>query len=191
MSKFKQNALTKSASGSFGDQFQFRQVNGETILGPLPKKSGVVSEKQARARQLFVDASAYGKSVQAHEGMKAEYEEIAKHKNLRGGAKVAAMTDYLTSPKLLKAYAHQFDGKVGFKITIVLKDNYKGKEMSVSVANKDGTIMESGQATFRFGDTAWSYTTTVPYADLDGVKVQLTVKDRIGNITSIERIVNS
>jgi hypothetical protein len=191
MATFKKNSLTKGVSGSFGDEFVFRQVNGKTIIAPLPAKSGKVSEKQAEARARFLNASLYAKSAMANPAMKAEYEAIAKHKNFRGGATVAAMTDYLTSTHLAMAYAHQFDGSTGFPVTLVLADNYKGKEMAVSISNKDGTIAESGKANFALGDSAWTYITTVPYANIDGLTVKVTVKDRIGRVSTFEKELNS
>jgi hypothetical protein len=191
MATFKKNALTKSASGSFGDEFVFRQVNGKTIIAPLPKRPRKSSEKQEEAKKKFINASLYAKSALANPAMKAEYVAIAHHKNQKAGAIVAAMTDYLTSTKLALAYAHRFDGSIGFPITIVLADNYKGKEMMVSISNKDGTITESGKATFAFGDSAWSYITTVPYATIDGLTVEVTVKDRIGRVTVFEKGLNS
>jgi hypothetical protein len=191
MATYKRNTLTKGASGSFGDEFGFRQINGKTIIAPLPKRSGIVSEKQAIARAKFLNASLYAKSAIANPAMKAEYAAIAQHKNFKGGPTVAAMTDYLTSANLAMAYAHQFNGSTGFPITLVLADNYKGKEMEVSISNKDGTITESGKANFALGDSAWTYITTVPYASIDGLKVIVTVKDRIGRVSSFEKVLNS
>jgi hypothetical protein len=191
MATYKKNTLTKGASGSFGDEFAFRQINGKTIIAPLPKKSDNVSEKQAATRARFLNASLYAKSAIANPAMKAEYEAISKHKNFRGGATVAAMTDYLTSSHLAVAYAHQFDGSLGFPVTLVLTDNYKAKEMAVSISNKDGTIAESGKANFAFGDSAWTYITTTPYASINGLMVKVTVKDRIGRVTAFEKVLNS
>jgi hypothetical protein len=191
MATFKKNALTKGASGSFGNEFVFRQVNGKTIIASLPKKSGKTSPAQLEARKKFFNASLYAKSALANPAMKAEYEAITQFKNLNKSATAAAMADYLTSTQLELAYAHQFDGSVGFPITIVLADNYKGKEMTVAVSNKDGTITESGKASFAFGDSAWSYITKVPYANIVGFTVKVTVKDRIGNVMIFDKALNS
>jgi len=191
MATFKKNALTKGASGSFGDEFVFRQVDGKTIMASLPTRSGKTSEAQAEARKKFLNASLYAKTVLANPGLKAEYTMIAQRKHFRGGATVAAMTDYLTSTQLALAYAHQFDSSIGFPITLVLVDNYKGREMTVSISNKDGTITESGKANFTFGDSAWSYITTVPYTSIDGLVIRVTVKDRIGRVTIFEKALNS
>lgn len=167
MATFKRNALTKGASGSFEDEFVFRQVNGRTIITSLPKKSDKTSSPaQLEARKKFINASLYAKSAMANPAMKAEYAAIAQFKNLKSTT-VAAMTDFLTSTQLEMTYAHQFDGSVGFPITIVLADNYKGKEMTVAVSNKDGTITESGNASFAFGDSAWRYITKVAYPNLN------------------------
>jgi hypothetical protein len=190
MATFKKNALTKSVSGSFGDEFVFRQVNGKTILAPLPTKSGKVSAAQAEARLKFRKAAQYAKTAVGDPAMKAEYAAIAQLKNFQGGARVAAMTDFLTYAEVEMAYAHQAH-KMGFPITIVLADNYKGKEMTVSVSNKDGTIIESGNASFTFGDQAWTYTTTKPYQSIEGLTVTITVKDRVGRVATFEKALNT
>ena len=190
MAKYIRNAITSSISGAFGREFVFRQVNGKTILTPLPQRKAAWSEKQIARRQKFSNASLYAKAAVANPGMKEEYTAIAKIKNFRGGAMVAAMTDFLTSTQLSVAYAHQFDQNIGFPVTIVLKDNFKGKEMTVSISNKDGTITESGKASFTFGDTAWSYVTTMPYESIEGLKVVVTVKDRVGRVSRFEKGLN-
>jgi hypothetical protein len=191
MATFKRNALTKGASGSFGTEFVFRQVNGKTIIAPLPKKPRKASAKQVAVRKKFFTASLYAKAALAHPEMKAEYAAIAEQKKFKGGAMVAAMTDFLTSTQLAMAYAHQFNDRIGFPITLVLVDNYKGREMTVSISNKDGTITESGKASFVFGDLAWRYITTVPYTNIEGYTLQVTVKDRVGKVTYFEKALNS
>lgn len=190
MATFKKNALTKGVSGSFGDEFVFRQVNGKTILAPLPTKSGKVSAAQQEVRMRFLKASLYAKTAIADPAMKAEYTAIAHHKNFRGGATVAAMTDFLTSTELSLAYAHSFDGNIGFPITIVLTDNYKAKEMTVSISDESGTVIESGKANFTFGELAWTYITTAPYQRIDGLTVAVSVKDRIGRTATFEKMLN-
>lgn len=191
MATYRKNALTHGASGSFGKEFVFRQVNGKTIITPLPKKSRKVTAKQLAARKNFLHASFYAKAAIAHPAMKAEYTAIAQIKNFRGGAMVAAMTDYLTPIQLAMAFAHPFESGPGFPIAIVLTDNYKGREMTVSISNKDGTVTESGKANFTFGDSAWSYTTTAAYASIEGLVVHVTVKDRVGRVVVFERALNS
>lgn len=190
MATYKKNSLTKGVSGSFGDEFVFRQVNGKTIMSPTAERLEPWSEKQLAARKRFLNATLYAKAAVANPEMKEEYEAIAKFKHFRS-ASVAAITDFLTPTALAVAYAHQFDGNVGFPITIVLADNYKGKEMTIAVSNKDGTLIESGSANFTFGDSAWHYTTTVPYENIEGIKVQVTVKDRVGRIETFEKALNS
>jgi hypothetical protein len=190
MATLKKNALTKSASGSFGDEFVFRQVNGKTIITPLPRRSRKSTPKQDEVRKKFLNASFYAKAAMAHPAIKAEYTAIAQIKNFRGGAMVAAMTDFLTSTQLAMVYAHPFDGAIGFPIAIVLTDNYKGKELIVSVSNKDNTVTESGTANFTFGDSAWSYTTTAAYTSIDDLTISVTVKDRIGRVATFEKKLN-
>lgn len=191
MANYKRNALTKGASGSFGDEFVFRQVDGKTIIAQTPSEPESVSKFQIAARKRFLEATYYAKSVMAHPGMQQEYAAIAKLKKFRGGAMVAAVTDYLKSGKLVAAYAHQFDSNVGFPVTIVLADNYKAKEMKVTISNKDGTIIENGNASFEFGKTAWVYTTTRQYQGIDNLMVSVTIKDRIGRLETFEQAINS
>ena len=134
-----------------------------------------------------MEAVAYAKSVLARPAILEEFTAIAAHKKIKSPL-MAVMTDYLSNFKLQLISTEGFDGMVGFPFAIILKDNYRAKEMTVSISNKDGTIVESGNASFKFGDHAWIYTTTKAYTDTVGLKLTVTVKDRRANVATYEKV---
>jgi len=190
MSQVKINDIfTVGLSGGFGNNTTFRHRKGKTYAFPKQQR-GTPSAKQIAIREKFQAAADYAKATLMDPTVLAEYSAIAAQKQFKSPV-FTAIIDYLSATKLSKISTEAFKGQVGFHLAIRLADNYKGKELFVSFANKDGTVMESGNASFTFGDDAWKYVTTGSYADIGGLKISVTVKDRIANIAVFEKVLNS
>ena len=79
MSKTRRNALTKNFSGKFGDQMVYRNRDGVTTLGPMPKKNNnPPTESQLSTRRKSKMASRWAKQVLQDPAVLAEYVAMAK-----------------------------------------------------------------------------------------------------------------
>ncbi|MBE0647567.1 MAG: hypothetical protein IH596_07280 [Bacteroidales bacterium] len=67
------NALVKGFSGKFGDQFSFRQRNGETIIAALPSVPPKATPERVKRRNLFKEAVAFARRVKEDPSLIREY----------------------------------------------------------------------------------------------------------------------
>jgi len=181
------NDLTTGIRGGVGKQLVFRRYKKQTVVSRKAKPGSLApSPEQSGVRSKFLSASRYASTKLLEPEIKAEYTLIARMKD-SSNAYATAVGDYLKATKLMAIQTDQFKGQSGFQMPIKLEDNFKAKEMSVSISNKDGTVGEQGSASFVFGDKAWMYTTTAAYASISGLKITVTVLDRPGNVTTFEK----
>ena len=184
MARLKLNPMSGGLRGRIGDLI-FRRVNGKTIVTSYSEKAQKPSAAQLKSREKFQAASRYAQSVARDLSLMEEYLAIAKHKKLYS-AHVAASVDYLSKIKLeaIRILPVPDDKKAMFSIKLV--DNYKGKSMHVTISNKDGTLIERGEASFTFGDSFWIYNSTTLQVIPNDLNFKLVVTDRMGNVSSFE-----
>jgi hypothetical protein len=181
MAEVKNNIVTHGVSGKLGEMIVFRQVNGKTIMAMAPKQTGKYSDKQLEAKRRFQSAVIYGKAATADPLVKAEYEKG------KGGkftsAYQVAVADFLVAPDIQEVNLKEYKGNVGDVITIRVTDDFKVDEVTVSIHNPDGVLVEEGKAVQLLGGVDWTYKATVKNESLAGDKITITAYDMPGNET--------
>jgi hypothetical protein len=185
MALVKHNQVTKGVSGKFGDDIVFKQLGKRTIFSARPRKATVVSEKMKAHRERFKKATRYAKSSLADPLLKAEYEAIAREREI-ASAFAAAVGDYLKAPEISSITTDTYTGQVGGIISIEASDALKLTAVKVTISQNDGTVLESGDATLTQGAHEWKYVSTVSNASLAGTKVKAQAFDRPGRETMKE-----
>ena len=175
MSKTRRNALTKNFSGKFGDQMVYRNRDGVTTLGLMPKKNNnPPTESQLSTRRKFKMASRWAKQVLQDTEVLAEYIALAK------GLKtpyIMAMTNYLRPPEIVQIIAMEYTGAVGDKINVIATDDFKVTSVKMNLSDPSGNLIEQGNCQEDLASDCWVYTATTAVLDLTGVVITATASD--------------
>ncbi len=182
MAHVKNNLITKGISGMLGDTLVFKQVGKETIVSTKPQQPAELSDKQKAVRLRFQQAALYAKGQLADPASKAEYEKVAKADgDVFTTAYNVAVADFLSAPDIEEIDVSQYTGAVGSKIRVTVADDFKVKDVTVTIANPDGSLVESGPAVQQANLNEWLYTATVQNDTLAGDKITITAHDKPGN----------
>jgi hypothetical protein len=185
MGQVKENLLTKGFSGRIGDEIVFRQVGKRTVFSKRPRKSNVLSPNQQVQRDFFKNAVLFAKTMLLDPAVRIDYENRAAQAGLPS-AYVAAMTDYLKAPEINLLATDFYTGAVGSIIWITVLDAFKIQEMTVTLTDANGALIETGVALPEEG--RWKYVATQPNALVAGTKVIVTAKDRPGKEARVEKV---
>ena len=187
MADVKLNALIDGLSGRVGKNVVMRQREGRTFLTSRPKGSATVSEKQQAQRDRFQQAVGYSKNVLLIPAIKAEYEVMAKRQAFISPF-TAAVTDYLTEPKIVGLDVSGYKGVAGNPLVVHSSVDYKLISVTVTLQQPDGTLVESGEAASSGTRLEWVYVATQNVASLAGLKLTVTATDRPGNVVTKEQV---
>ena len=185
MALIKENDLTEGMSGKFGKKIVFRVVKGVTVAARRSTRTNVLSEKQVAQRERFQHATQYAKAKLLDPSAKEAYKQMAGDKPFVT-AFTAAVKDYLVPSKIVAILVSEFTGVAGSIIPVKVSDNFKTIRVTVSIMRPDGSILESGDASFTSGDVEWKYITTQALPSLSGSKIVVKAIDRPGNETTQE-----
>ncbi|MDP4271486.1 MAG: hypothetical protein Q8909_15405 [Bacteroidota bacterium] len=181
MAESKNNVLTHGLSGMVGDLIVFRQRGNKTFVASKPReRTGEQTEAQKAQQVRFQEAAIYGKTALQNDEIKKLYQEAA------GDGKTpfnVAVADFLKAPNIKEIDLTGYTGKVADKIKVTVEDDFKVTNVSVSIYNADGSLVEHGAAVqdgFRYD---WYFTATVENASLDGDKIVVQAYDLPGNVT--------
>ncbi len=174
------NALTQGISGNVsGLQFR-RGRDGSIIILNAPRATTKpASAAQQAQRDAFRAASAFGRAVLADPAAKADYAERINEKV--GSAYQVAVQDKLTAPEFHAVYLDAYNGRPADVIRIEVSDDFTVTRVRVTIANPDGSVVESGDAVLQPGGLEWRYTATANNASLLGDTFLLEAFDRAGN----------
>ncbi len=179
MAKSKHNVITYGLSGKIGDLLVFSQRAGQTIVSKVPQQKKAASEKQTEHRRRFQQATIYARAAQADPELKAAYGQAA------GAGQTAyniAVADMLKAPDIESIDLSGYAGRTGDTILIRAKDDFMVKEVTVTITNGDGSLVETGLARPDVAGYLWTYTATQDNGSLDGDKIEITASDLPGNI---------
>lgn len=185
MAKSNNNVVTFGLSGKIGDLLIFRQRDGKTIVAKIPQTKNEPSDKQVAQRRQFQKAVLYAKAAVAGEETAALYEAKAKQKK-RHPFQVA-VADFLKAPDITHIDLTGYTGKAGDAIRIEVSDDFIVKQVSVTITNADGTLVETGDAVQDAVGYQWTYTATQTNDNLDGDRIVIRASDTAGNITGNEQ----
>lgn len=185
MGKSDDNVLTHSLRGAIGDLLVYRTTkSGKTIVGKMPSTANrTQSAKQKEQVFHFQEAVLYGKTVRLTPELRALYET-----DLPEGKSVyqVALADFLRAPKIAKVDVTAYTGQPGGTIRIHAIDDFKVKEVTVTILNSDGTLVESGKAELEINGVTWLFTATKSNTSLTGDKIIVRASDIPGNLAEAE-----
>jgi hypothetical protein len=180
------NVITHGLSGKVGDLVLFSQRFGATVMGKIPVRKKEPTARQLAVQEKFRLAAAYAKACLLDPQRKAIYAQRA------GGGVTAfnlAFSDFHYAPVINDIIVAAYTGLPGSTIGVQATDDTKVTDVTVSITNPSGTLLEEGPAALNPENGHWIYTTTMANATLAGSKVSVTVKDIPGNMTTDEKTV--
>ena len=181
------NLITRMYSGRVGD-IVFRNYGGKSVMSKRPDCSKVVkTPAQLAIMAKFGKASKYSKAVNNDPQRSEDYKEKKKKMKYKD-VYHAAMSDFLTKPKVQKVNLAAYRGQQGNVIRISAWDKFRVETVNVMIINNKGQLVESGPAvTPPFsGNREWEYIATVENVDYKSCRILVRVKDRPGNVVEAE-----
>jgi hypothetical protein len=175
------NELTARYHGRFGNAV-LRWRGGKSILSKMPDCSRVVKTKAQKANmKRFAAATIYGKKVLGDPRLREKYK---KKKKMYQSIWNAAISDFMSKPKVQSIDVKDYKGVPGNEIRISARDRFKFEAVIVTILNILGHVIESGRAVANplSDGMEWVYKTTVMNPSLKGSKVVFRVSDLPGNV---------
>ena len=183
MAYVKRNIFTLGASGTVGDQMNFRVRKNKTVIAVKRGPSTTPpTEEQQEVREQFIIASLYAQGAMKDPVIKALYQKAAK-----GGqtAYNAAFKDATNPPVIDDVNINGYKGTVGDLIAVRARDVIPPKSVTVAIFSQAGVVLEQGDALVTDIRT-WTYTVTTANAAITGTRIVVTATDMPGNITEKE-----
>jgi hypothetical protein len=175
------NVITKNYHGMMGG-IVFRCRGDMSIMSKRPDCSRVVKTKAQKANmKRFAAATLYGKKVLNDPRLREKYE---KKKKMYQSVWNAAISDFMSKPKIDAIDVKDYKGLPGNEISISARDRFKFEAVIVTILNILGQVIESGRAVaMPLSDgMEWVYKTTVMNPTYEGSKVVFRVSDLPGNV---------
>ena len=177
------NVITKKYHGMMGG-IVFRCRGDKSIMSKRPDCSRVVKTKAQKANmKRFAAAIIYGKKVLSDPILREKYE---KKKKMYQSIWNAAISDFMSRPKVQTIDVKDYKGLPGNEISISALDRFKFEAVIVTILNILGQVLESGRAVaMPLSDgMEWVYKATVMNPSLKGSKVVVRVTDLPGNVVN-------
>jgi hypothetical protein len=184
MAKAIDNVIIKGFSGTVGKQITFSQRAGKTIVGKSRRKSSLpASEKSLAVRTRFTASIAYAKIAMKDPATKSLYKAVAAPDQ---SAFNLALRDAFLTPKVDQIDTSNYHGQAGERITIQATDDFKVTNVTVSIHDSAGNLIETGAASVDPNGAFWVYQTTQHLSSITGSKIKAEAKDMPGNTGSLE-----
>jgi hypothetical protein len=170
-------------SGRVGD-IVLRNYGGKSVMAKRPDCSKVVkSPAQLANMAKFAKAAKYSKAVKNDPQQSEDYIKMKKKTKYKD-VYHAAMSDFLTRPKVQKVDLVSYRGLKGNVIRISAYDKFRVETVSVMILNNKGQIIEKGPAVAKSFSVnrEWDYIATMENVDYMGGRVEIRVSDRPGNV---------
>jgi hypothetical protein len=177
------NLITKHYSGRVGDVV-LRNYGGKSVMAKRPDCSKVIkSTAQLANMAKFGKASKYSKTVKNDPKLSEDYNE-KKKKTKYKDVYHAAMSDFMTKPKVRKVDLKIYRGQPGNLIRISAWDKFRVETVNVMILNNKGQLIEKGPAVAKAfsGNREWDYIAIAENADYKGGSIEIRVTDKPGNV---------
>ncbi len=184
------NAITKNYHGMMGG-IVFRCRGDMSIMSKRPDCSKVVkSEAQKANMKRFAAATIYGKRVLNDPNLREKYR---KRKKKYQSTWNAAISDFMSKPKVKDIDLKGYRGLPGNEIRISALDRFKFEAVIVTILNIPGQVIESGRAFARPSSEGmeWGYKAAVMNPSYKGGKVVVRVVDLPGNVVQESVVIDS
>lgn len=177
--KTKDNSLTKTYQGKFGEDFVLRNRGKVSIMAKPPKQSTKkLAGSQQAIRERFKQASIWAKDALQNPATLAYYK--ARCTGMQTPYAMA-MADVMGVPEVREINVSKYNGAVGDQINVSAWDKFKVTGVTLKINGADGATIESGPCTQDIMSGIWNYTATVDLPDLIGVTVTATAIDFPGH----------
>jgi hypothetical protein len=184
------NVITKKYHGMMGG-IVFRCRGDMSIMSKRPDCSKVVkTEAQKANMKRFTAATIYGKKVLSDPMLREKYE---KKKKMYQSVWNAAISDFMSRPKIQVIDMKDYKGLPGNELSISAQDRFKFEAVIVTILNILGQVIESGRAVARpsSDNMEWDYVVKEINPSYRGSKVVVRVVDLVGNVVQETAIVDS
>lgn len=186
MPRIKKNYFFQGASGDMGGQFVYKQRGGRMFAAAMPdvKPNRVLTADEIKIRKRFKLASLYAQGIMNDATIKKQYQKKAeKHQN----AYNVAFQDYMQAPVVENIDPDVYTGVVGSQIIVEATDDFRVKEVKVSIYASGGSMIEEGQAVLNPMNLGqWIYTVQQTNASLAGSTISAIARDLPGNEGTLE-----
>ncbi len=151
------NIIVQGMSGTIGKTLTFKTVNGQLIISAFSKPSSKnLTEAQLNAQLKFKEASVFAKNKMNDPDSKIYYQALADQYQL-GSAYTAAVTDYLTPPRIIQVNKENFFKNQGDKLVVRAIDRFAVKEVYATFTDANHEILEEGSFTSTENGLDWAY----------------------------------
>jgi hypothetical protein len=184
------NEITKNYHGMMGG-IVFRCRGNMSIMSKRPDCSKVVkTEAQKANMKRFAAAVIYAKRVLNDPELREKYEKIRKENQSTWNA---AISNFLSKPKIEEIDLEGYKGLQGNVIKISAWDKYKVVAVIVTILNFIGHVIESGSAVARplSGGLDWDYVVKEINPSYKGSRVVVRVTDLLGNVVQETMVIDS
>jgi hypothetical protein len=179
MSKSKDNVITRTYSGKFGDQIVLRNRNGLSVLAMIPKKFEREPTPAQLAHQLFFrKATIYAKAVMNDPIKNAKYAVKAVNGKT---VYTLAISDFMKPPVVDEIDVTNYKGKIGDKIVVQARDRFEVTQVNLKIIGVDSEVIEEGPCTLDAMNLYWGYTATVQKDVVAGMTITATAMDNPGH----------
>ena len=186
MAYVKKNVVTEGLSGMLGNTIVFRQRGGQTIVSVPPTKTNhKPTEAQKNHQRKFREASRYAKQATQDPTLRAAYEQKAKANQSPYNV---AMADYLNLPDITELDLSTYTGTQGNPVVVKVVDDYLVTDVKVTIYNRNGSLLEQGDAQLHDNGIDWVYTTQKANGQLKGSRLVVRASDLPGNTTKKEEV---
>jgi len=177
--KTKDNSLTKTYQGKFGEDFVLRNRGKVSIMAKPPKQSTKkLAGSQQAIRERFKQASIWAKDALQNPDTMAYYAAMCTGMQT---PYAMAMADVMGLPEVREIIVTSYNGAAGDQINVRAWDKFKVTGVTLKIKGADGVTIESGPCIQNIMSGIWSYTATIDVPDLTGVTVTATVIDFPGH----------
>ncbi len=184
------NAITKNYHGMMGG-IVFRCRGDKSIMSKRPDCSKVVkTEAQKANMKRFAAATVYGKKVLNDPKLREKYN---KKKKKYQSTWNAAISDFMTKPKVNTIDLKGYRGLPGNEIRISARNRFKFEAVIVTILNIFGVVVEIGPAVVRPSSEGmeWGYKAGVMNPTYKGCRVVVRVTDLPGNVGQESVVIDS
>jgi hypothetical protein len=184
------NAITKNYHGMMGG-IVFRCRGDKSIMSKRPDCSKVVKTKaQKDNMKRFAAATVYGKKVLNDPILREKYE---KKRKMYQSIWNAAISDFMSKPKVEAIDVKDYKGLPGNEIRISALERFKFVAVIVTILNIPGKVIESGRAVARplSDGMEWDYVVKEINPSYKGSRVVVRVVDLVGNVVQEVVVVDS
>jgi hypothetical protein len=132
-------------------------------------------------------ASRWAKRILRDPEMLAAYREKAGKGQ---SAYNVAISDYLNSPVVSEINVSNYHGHAGDKIIVTAKDDFRVRNVNVTIAGPGGKELEHGACKPGESGIYWHYTATTDTGNPEGLTVNAIARDYPGNMANLSTVIN-